>query len=118
MSREYLKRAAINAALDVVRSRRSFKAVSMAYVENSLSEKSAGPDRLYSALEFRKWFRGAISRLNPTAAEVFVLKYFHDFSNNEIAELLGTSAGTIAVTLHRTRNRLQNEIESVYGEES
>ena len=94
------------------------KAVSLVSVENVLSEKSAGPDQLYSATEFRRWFREAISRLNPNAAEIFVLKYFHDLGNNEIAELLGTSPGTVAVTLHRTRTRLQSEIESIYGEES
>jgi len=118
ISKGYLKRAAINAALDILRARKKSRAVSIELVENSLSTQSAGPHRLYSASELRKWFRGAISRLSPTAAEIFVLKYLQDLGNNEIAELLGTSPGTVAVTLHRTRARLQNEIESAYGEES
>lgn len=118
ISRGYLKRAAINAGLDIVRSRKASRAVSLDLVEGGLSEKSAGPERLYSASELRKWLRGAISRLHPTAAEIFALKFFQDLSNNEIADLVGTSPGTVAVTLHRTRIRLQNEIESVYGEES
>jgi RNA polymerase sigma-70 factor (ECF subfamily) len=118
IQRGYLKRAAINAALDVVRSRRTAKSISLECVESSLGERSAGPDRLYSARELRRWLREAISRLNPTAAEIFVLRYFHDLGNNEIAELLETSPGTVAVTLHRARNQLQNEIESIYGDES
>jgi len=114
----YLKRAGINAALDIVRSRKASRTVSLELVEAGLQEKSAGPDRLFSASELRKWLRDAISRLNPTAAEILALKFFQDLSNNEIADLLGTSPGTVAVTLYRTRIRLQNEIESVYGEES
>lgn len=115
IGRAYLKRAAINAALDVVRSR---KIVPLEDLEGSLCQDSAGPERLCSASELRKWFRGAMARLNPTAAEIFALKFFHDLSNREIADLLGTSPGVIAVTLHRTRSRLQNEIESIQGEKS
>jgi len=118
ISQGYLKRAAINAALDIVRSRKASRAVSLELVEGGLRARSAGPDRLYSASELRKWFRKAIARLSPTAAEIFALKFLQDLGNNEIADLLGTSPGTVAVTLHRTRIRLQNEIKSVYGEES
>ena len=118
MGKGYLRRAAINAALDIVRSRKVSQTVSLEVVENRMNEQSAGPDRLYSASELRKWIRDALSRLSPTAAEIFALRFFQDLGNNEIAELLGTSPGTVAVTLHRTRIRLQNEIESFYGEES
>lgn len=117
INRGYLRRAATNAALDILRSRKALKTVSLVSVETILSERSAGPDRLLSATELRAWLREAISRLSPTAAEIFVLKYLHDLGNNEIAELLGTSPGTVAVILHRTRNRLQKEINSIYGEE-
>jgi len=118
LSKGYLKRAAINAALDILRARKKSPSVSVELVANSLGTQSAGPHRLCSASELRKWFRDAISRLSPTAAEMFVLKYLQDLGNNEIAELLGTSPGTVAVTLHRTRAQLQSEIESAYGEES
>jgi RNA polymerase sigma-70 factor (ECF subfamily) len=113
----YLRRAAINAALDIVRARKTCRVVNLNLVHGNLSAESAGPDRLYSAQELRRWLREAISRLNPAAAEIFVLRYFHDMGNGEIADLLGTSPGTVAVTLHRTRIRLQNEIKS-HGDES
>jgi len=118
IGRSYLKRAAINAALDIVRSRKISQTVSLEAVGDRLNERSAGPDQLYSASELRRWLRDAVSRLSPTAAEIFALRFFHDLSNSEIAELLGMSPGTVAVTLHRTRIRLQNEMESFYGEES
>jgi hypothetical protein len=37
---------------------------------------------------------------------MFVLRYFEDKDNPEIARMLKTSAATVAVTLHRTRWRL------------
>ena len=118
INRRYLQRAAVNAALDIVRARKVTRAVSLELVEGSLSEGSAGPERLYSASELRGWLREALSRLNPRAAEIFALRFFQDCTNAEIADILGTSPGTVAVTLHRTRSQLQKEIESVYGEES
>jgi RNA polymerase sigma-70 factor (ECF subfamily) len=118
LSRNYMRRAAVNAALDQVRSRRSARMVSLDHVTVRLTEKSAGPERLCSASELRKWIREAVARLSPRAAEMFALRFFQDISNSEIAELLGTSPGTVAVTLHRARSRLQNQIKSVLGEKS
>ena len=54
---------------------------------------------------------GAPSRsLHPTAAEMFVLRYFEGYDNAEVAKMMDTSEGTVAVTLHRTRARLQKEL--------
>ena len=40
------------------------------------------------------------------------------YGNNEIARMLGTSRSTIAVMLHRARNRLKEEISDLAGEAS
>ncbi len=39
-------------------------------------------------------------------AEIFVLRYLEDLDNQDIAALLETTPGTVAVTLHRIRERL------------
>jgi RNA polymerase sigma-70 factor (ECF subfamily) len=49
----------------------------------------------------------AIAQLNPRAVEILILRYEHDHSDAEIAKMLGTSRGTIAVSLYRTRARLK-----------
>jgi RNA polymerase sigma-70 factor (ECF subfamily) len=49
--------------------------------------------------------------LNPRAAEIFVLRYFEGYGNREIARLLQTSWSTVAVTLHRTRTKLKNDLK-------
>jgi RNA polymerase sigma factor (sigma-70 family) len=54
--------------------------------------------------------------LKPRALEILLLRYAHDYSDAEIAALLGTSRGTIAVTLYRIRARLRTLLRSVGSE--
>jgi RNA polymerase sigma factor (sigma-70 family) len=74
-----------------------------------------GPDRLQSSSEIREWLRGALARLNPRIARMFVLRFFEGKENPEIARLLNTTPGTVAVTLSRTRDRLQQDYRSYVG---
>jgi RNA polymerase sigma factor (sigma-70 family) len=57
--------------------------------------------------------RVAVSKLHETAAEMFVLRYFEGYDNAEVARICKTSEGTVAVTLHRTRARLQKELGGI-----
>ena len=112
----YLRRAAINAAVDVIRKRKRRRAVDLEKVEPILSEDSGKrPDRISQGRELATWLRAAVAELSPRAAEVFSLRYFEGYDNKDIAEMLGTSESTIAVTLHRARNRLQEELQSFTG---
>jgi DNA-directed RNA polymerase specialized sigma24 family protein len=49
------------------------------------------------------------------AAEAFVLRFFEGKKNTEIAGILGTTASSVAVTLHRTRERLEREYRAELG---
>ena len=114
--RSYLQRAAINAALDIVRARQTDRKIPLELVESGLTGKSdQRPDRLRSATEIRKWLRKAVASLNSRAAEIFVLKFIEGYGNQEIAEMLGTSPGTVSVTLHRTRTQLRQDIQLALG---
>jgi RNA polymerase sigma factor (sigma-70 family) len=61
----------------------------------------------------RERLRVAVAQLHPTAAEMFSLRYFEGYDNAEVAKLMDTSEGTVAVTLHRTRTRLQKELGGI-----
>jgi len=106
-SASYLRRAAINAALDVVRGRAS------SHVEppDEMRAAPSGAERR----ELRECLRKALAQLRPNEAEVFALRYFEDQSNAEVARTLGKSQVWVAVTLHRARRRLQKEISSYLG---
>jgi RNA polymerase sigma-70 factor (ECF subfamily) len=115
----YLHRAAINAALDVVRSRRTARATPLEEIEQVLAgAEDKAPDKIQGGAEIRDEIRKALSKMNPKAAETFVLRYFEGYGNHEIARMLGTSRSTINVILHRTRQKLREEIASYVGETS
>ncbi|MCW5979842.1 MAG: sigma-70 family RNA polymerase sigma factor [Bryobacteraceae bacterium] len=112
----YLYRAAVNSALDVVRRRRTTLTMPLESAAATAESSLAGnPARAFSDRETRQWLRAAIARLSPTAAEMFVLRFFEDKENPEIARLLGTTVATVAVTLHRTRERLLREFQARSG---
>ena len=107
----YLSRAAINAALDLIRSRGRAKAIGLedAPVE-LMAVKSANPENLHADRELQKLIRQAVSRLGSTAGEMFALRYYEGFDNREIAKLMGTSQMVVGVVLHRARTKLRKEI--------
>ncbi len=113
----YLYRVAVNAALDLVRSRQESKSAPLEEVAPRLQQDSRlQPDRQQDSRELRAFLRQAIARLSPKAAEIFVLRYFEGYDNPQIAGILGISQTDVAVTLHRSRSRLQVEIRSFLGE--
>jgi RNA polymerase sigma-70 factor, ECF subfamily len=105
----YLYRAAVNSALDLLRARRDRLTVSLEDAAETL-EGSPGPERRSEAAEIRGWVRRAMAALPPRAAEMFVLRYLEGQQNRDIARMLGVSRITVAVTLHRARQRLQDEL--------
>jgi RNA polymerase sigma-70 factor (ECF subfamily) len=110
----YLHRAAVNAALDALRRRRRRgPEVRLEPADEGawLADDAApGPERERRARELGTALRGALTRLSPAAAEVFALRYLEGWPNQEIAHLLGMTQTAVAVSLHRTRRRLQREL--------
>jgi RNA polymerase sigma-70 factor (ECF subfamily) len=115
----YLHRAAVNAALDLMRRRKRSRRVDLEEVGETLEDRSdLGPERARGNRELKGRLREAMSRLSPRQAEIFTLRYLEGMGNLEIARLLGASQTSIAVLLHRARHRLQRELGSFEGEPS
>ncbi|MFZ0595332.1 MAG: sigma-70 family RNA polymerase sigma factor [Bryobacteraceae bacterium] len=102
----YLRRAAVNASLDVLRAKQTSSAVPL--------DEISVPTKESHANEIRECLRRAFARLSPRAAEIFALRYLEDFTNQQIARTLEISQVLVAVTLHRTRRQLQKEIRSYF----
>lgn len=112
----YLYRAAINGALDLVRSRQRGREVALEVAAEVVSmAPSSSPDRQLSDRELRTWLRTALGILSLRAAEMFVLRYIEGLDNREIARMLGTSRPVVAVMLHQARARLKKEFENERG---
>lgn len=115
----YLHRAAINAALDLVRSRAVARSTPLDDVEATLqSDSTTAPDRRQDGSEIRELVRRALGALSPKAAEIFSLRYLEGYDNHEIARMLGTSRSTVNVILHRSRHKVQEEIRGTMGDRS
>ena len=99
----YLYRAAINLSLNMLRSRKRL------VPDEGLERLPAPVDPAATSADepIRRALLDAIRQLKPRAVEILILHYEHDYSDAQIAHMLGTSRGTIAVTLYRTRARLK-----------
>lgn len=107
----YLSRAAINASLDLLRSRTRSKVVALDEGEIDLVMGSyKSPETVQADRELQALVREAVSRLGKTAGEMFILRYYEGFDNKEIAALLKTSPLVVGVVLHRARTKLRKEI--------
>ena len=102
----YLRRAAINAALDVMRWRKANPVVELPVPPEEMAAYDAG-DLLP---ELRQTLGRALAQLKPRPAEIFALRFLEGFSNPQIAQMLGISQVLVAVIVHRTRQQLRKEL--------
>ena len=103
-------RAAVNAALDVLRSRREAQCIPL---EESLHEPmKVSPERMLESKETQVWLRNALANMNARWAEMFVLRYLDGFDNGEIARMLRVSKASVAVTLFRVRRQLERDFKA------
>ena len=107
----YLYKAAVNMSLDTLRSRRRHPTTENTVCLEIVDSSAVLPDttlhqRLYEA----------IAALKPAVAEMLILRYVHDYSDAEIARMLGVSRGSIAVKLFRSRARLKKLLRQSVGD--
>ena len=106
----YLRRSAINASLDIIRSRQSNPTVELVDVPGGSSQGEV--------TELRQVLGRALSQLQPRWAEIFALRFIEGLSNREIGRTLGISSVQVAVTIFRTRQQLRKELAKHLGDRS
>jgi RNA polymerase sigma-70 factor (ECF subfamily) len=112
----YLHRAAVNLSLNVLRTRKRRRLVGIDTLEIPASGEGSGSEDVREGEERHERLMTAMASLKPRALEILLLHYKHDYSDAQIAALLGTSRGTIAVTLFRIRARLKTLLGSTHGD--
>jgi RNA polymerase sigma-70 factor (ECF subfamily) len=99
----YFRRAAVNAAVDILRRR-------AAHAETVYDERA--PDAVVDPpLLLKERLRRAIATLQSEDATLFLLRHVEGLSNEELAGLFQLGKNNVAVRLHRIRLRLQIEME-------
>ena len=99
----YFRRAAVNAAVDLLRRRASH--AEMVY------DDQAPHAAVEPALLLKEQLRRAIATLEREDATLFLLRYVEGLSNQELADEFQLEKNNVAVRLHRIRMRLQAEME-------
>jgi RNA polymerase sigma-70 factor, ECF subfamily len=97
----YFRRAAVNAAVDVLR-RRELRA-----------ESEADEQALHAVeppLLLKEQLRRAIAALDSDDASLFLLRYVEGLSIEELAATFEMEKNNVTVKLHRIRQRLQAEL--------
>lgn len=117
--KSWLYRVAVNEAISLLRHRKIRENLDTSTREME-AQASAGardwqPEEAALESEERSLLRWAIGQLDPVHRTVVVLKYFHDFSDPEIAAILGCPPGTVKSRLHRARELLRNAMAREMG---
>jgi RNA polymerase sigma factor (sigma-70 family) len=99
----YFKRAAVNAAVDVLR-RRALHA-------ESVYDEGAPQVAVQPSLLLKERLRRAIASLDSEDASLFLLRHAEGLTIEELAGLFKLEKNNVAVRLHRIRLRLQTELQ-------
>src|SRR5262245_23844604 len=94
----YFRRAAVNAAVDVLR-RRELHA-------ESAYDDHAPHAAVQPSLLLKERLRRAIAALDGDDASLFLLRHVEGLSIDELAGMFGVEKNDVAVRLHRIRQRL------------
>jgi RNA polymerase sigma-70 factor (sigma-E family) len=102
----YLRASVVNGSRSMLRARR-----------RALLRKTQHPAAVWSAEsaalegEERRAVLGAVARLPRRSREVLALRYYLDLPDQEIAEALGVSRGTVSSTASRAMTTLARELK-------
>jgi RNA polymerase sigma-70 factor, ECF subfamily len=99
----YFRRAAVNAAVDVLRRR-------VLHAE-SVYDDRAPHAAIQAPFLLKERLRRAIATLESEDATLFLLRHVEGLSNEELAGMFQIEKNNVAVRLHRIRHRLQAEME-------
>lgn len=114
--RAYVHRAAVNAALDIVRRRKRRPEADLSDELAATTTAAPGRDEEGHAVgqldrdRLAARLRRALTELSPLEAEVFWLRFFEDQTNSEIADAIGKTPNHVGVTLHSARRKLREAL--------
>jgi RNA polymerase sigma-70 factor (ECF subfamily) len=98
----YFRRAAVNAAVDVLRRREL-------HAESAVDESALRG--VEPSLLLKEQLRRALAALDSEDATLFLLRHVEGLSIEELAEAFEMEKNNVTVRLHRIRRRLQAEMQ-------
>ena len=107
----WLYKLAHNLVVDHYRTRR--EALPLNDILSTSDEPVVDPEAALNLSLDAEELQEAIAQLTEEQRQVVSLKFIEGYDNAEVARMMETSEGTVAVTLHRTRTRLQKELGGI-----
>ncbi|MFN3134577.1 MAG: RNA polymerase sigma factor [Candidatus Kryptonium sp.] len=83
-------------------------------IESVSDEWNINPEELLINNEMRQLLMKALNDLPDAYKEILILRYFEDFSYNEISKILNCPPGTVMSRLNRAREKLKEEFLKIY----
>lgn len=117
--KSWLYRVAVNEAITILRRRKIKEELEptpgATREQGGIAARDWQPEEAFLDGEERRLLRIAIGQLDPVHRSVVVLKYFHEFSDMEIASIIGCPPGTVKSRLHRARDLLRHHMAKQMG---
>jgi RNA polymerase sigma factor (sigma-70 family) len=110
----WLYRIVFNTAISYKRKNR----LAMEDIENKHVENPERADTGIERDDKQAFIALALKRLNEADQLAIQLFYIKEFSLEEVADLMGQSANTIKVRIHRARQRLADELTTILKKEA
>ena len=107
----WVYRIATNVAFDRLRSPSFQRAGQVSWKsQKSLAQESTGIEQELLRQEMNDCIRQYVEKLPPSYRLVVILREEEGLTNQEIADALGISLGTVKIRLHRARGRLKRAL--------
>ena len=110
----WLYRIVLNACIDQQRRNKRFVFFEKPGEHNKMSENQP-QEKSYIRRQVTEAVQAAVARLSPKVKAPILLRYVEGLSYDEIAEVLGCRAGTVAARLNRGHKILARELASLRG---
>jgi RNA polymerase sigma-70 factor (ECF subfamily) len=107
----YLRGAAVRCAIDLLRRKKRWRREGAELAEDVAAPPGLDPRTLAIGRQRSRLLRQALAQLPGRDARIFAMRYFEEFSYEEIAAHTGMTANRVGVILHRARKRLEDILE-------
>lgn len=82
---------------------------------DNFTDWGPNPEQYVNSSQVSEILKEALTRVPPDSKAVFELRDLQGFSSREVSDILGIQEGTVRVRLHRVRQILMRELESLFG---
>jgi RNA polymerase sigma-70 factor (ECF subfamily) len=105
-------------SINIYNKRKRRKNVEVDSFENVADDDGWSPEIHVLRLDEKEWIAEKLADIKKKYADILTLKYFYEYSNRDIADMLSTSEGNVRIRLMRAKNALHTIIGDEYYEET